>query len=357
MRAKSLLEAALLSLVLATSACSSGGGGGGHAGAGGAAGHAGAGGGAGSTAGSAGSTAGSAGSTAGTAGSTAGAGGSAGSTAGAAGSTAGAGGGAGAAAGSDGGVGATAGAAGASTDGGSSDATTSDASASDAAAEAGASDGGSDAATVACGTAPYVQQGVFPGSYDGLKFPVTVTSTACPGVEQTVSSNTSNQKITVPKVAQAFRFAATGYVPAWLPELTPPSYDQGFAMLKDGAINDIFNSGVNRATQAEVIPQIGSVGQTAPCDAKDGVSYSVTGHAEAVVKYLDNGGQVIAAATATSAAGSAVIVLTPTSKPEKITIVATKTGCTLSTITPGSITGASYVEAGATTLQPLVLKN
>ena len=92
---------------------------------------------------------------------------------------------------------------------------------------------------------------------------------------------------------------------------------------------------------------------TGPCAAKDGVSYTVPGHPEAVIRYANNG------TTATGVPGSGGVLDTfislqttgTVAAPEYITITQTKAGCTVGLNNADKLffTGRAPIAAGAYT--------
>lgn len=89
---------------------------------------------------------------------------------------------------------------------------------------------------------------------------------------------------------------------------------------------------------------LSKTGTTAPCNANDGVTYSVTNHPEAVVLYGDLKNGHLATGTATGADGGAYIILTPASALEYVSVVGVKAGCT--------VRNAGYVYTGRTPIAP-----
>jgi hypothetical protein len=84
---------------------------------------------------------------------------------------------------------------------------------------------------------------------------------------------------------------------------------------------------------------------TAPCNVNSGVTYAVPGHAEAVVIY--GAGKGLGTGTSTDTTGNAFITVLPTSALEYVTVVGTKTGCTI--VTSGLIfTGRIPIAPGTT---------
>ncbi|MCC6667384.1 MAG: hypothetical protein IT375_26790 [Polyangiaceae bacterium] len=306
------------------------GGGGGSGGASGGSGGAtgGSGGTAGATGGSGGATGGSGGATGGSGGATGGSGGATGGSGGATGGSGGATGGSGGATGGSGGAtggsgGATGGSGGATGGSGGTGGGT------------GGTGGGATCGSVTCGAAPY----------QCFSPVVAMIMAATPQTATTVSTNicpTAN--LQVPYQGQSaiqvernkpffFIGEQTGSLTAFsieynvkstffatLPALLsvyPPTYpatvDPAWSSTTKALIHVLIN-----ATKG---------GATAPCDDKSGVTFAVTGHPEAVVKYPNNG-------TSTGSGGDAkatiTIVTTGTkSVPEFVYVTATKGSCAL----------------------------
>lgn len=89
------------------------------------------------------------------------------------------------------------------------------------------------------------------------------------------------------------------------------------------------NPAYNPSTMATINVLINSTknGSTAPCVDKAGVTFAVTGHPEAVIKYPNNG-------TATGSGGDAkasitIVTAGTESAPEYVYVTATKAGCAL----------------------------
>jgi ZU5 domain len=272
-------------------------------------------------------------------------GGAAGGTAGAAGGTAGAAGGtAGAAGGAAGAAGGTAG-----LDGGSvTDAPSAPAD-------------GADAGTPTCGAAP-LDPITFnfdaTMSYEGAG---TFTSSGCAGKSIAWSSG-GGPFLTnfTDGVTVWVRFDPTPsprvgdptFLPTYFAELKPvPGFDKyvGALLWDTGTVATLkaMVPSFNPATMSIItVSTLSSQFGTAPCNVNTGVTYSVPGHAEAVVTYgagkgLGTGG------TSTDATGNAFITLLPASALEYVTVVGTKAGCTL-TNAAAVYTGRVPVAPGTT---------
>jgi len=190
-------------------------------------------------------------------------------------------------------------------------------------------------ATPTCGAAPHAKLeplGSLIAVMGGSTSPVTVSANICPAT--TVVMNVGETKSM--NVTKGVPFFLTGSQLGSMPSLGPEynipvalttALPAGVIMYSDGAPAVLANPAWDPATMGFIhlgSPRVKS-GSTAPCNTVDGITYAVTGHPEAVIRYEGNG-----AATNTEGTAFLTIVTTGTAgSPEYLTITATKAGCTL----------------------------
>ncbi|MBK7579188.1 MAG: hypothetical protein IPI67_03190 [Myxococcales bacterium] len=299
----------------------------------------------GATGGAGGATGGSGGATGGTGGGSGGTGGSAGATGGAAGSggAAGTGGSAGATGGAAGTGGATGGTGGATggtggATGGTGGATGGTGGATGGTGGATGGTGGTGGAPTCgptCGTSPY--QCFDPMAalivYGNPQTATTVTTNICSSVSVQVPYQgqaalqvqkntpfffigTQTGSLDAFSIEYNVTINAFSKLPALLsvfPSTYPATIDPAWDATKKAVINVLINATAG--------------GSTAPCVDKAGVTFAVTGHSEAVIKYPNNGS---ATGSGGDAKASITIVTTGTAaNPEFVYVTATKTSCKL----------------------------
>ena len=280
----------------------------------------------GSTGGTGGSTGGTGGSTGGSGGSTGGSGGSTGGAAGATGGSAGTGGGSGGAAGATGGAAGTGGSTGGT--GGSTGGT-------GGSTGGTGGTGGSSACGPTCGVAPYQ---CFDPVASMIVSPATnttvdVTSNICPGTIVQVPYGGKATMQVQRNTPFFFIGTQTGSMTSFGIEYnvtstffpTLVSLSTLFAPTYPATVDPAWDA--SKKAIIHVVINATAGGSTAPCNSKDGVTFAVTGHPEAVVKYPNNG---TATGTGGDAKGTITIVTTGTvANPEYVYVTATKTSCKL----------------------------
>ena len=294
----------------------------------------------GSTGGTGGSTGGTGGSTGGSGGSTGGSGGSTGGAAGATGGSAGTGGGSGGAAGATGGAagtGGSTGGTGGSTGGtgGSTGGTGGSTGGTGGSTGGTGGTGGSSACGPTCGVAPYQ---CFDPVASMIVSPATnttvdVTSNICPGTIVQVPYGGKATMQVQRNTPFFFIGTQTGSMTSFGIEYnvtstffpTLVSLSTLFAPTYPATVDPAWDA--SKKAIIHVVINATAGGSTAPCNSKDGVTFAVTGHPEAVVKYPNNG---TATGTGGDAKGTITIVTTGTvANPEYVYVTATKTSCKL----------------------------
>ncbi len=180
---------------------------------------------------------------------------------------------------------------------------------------------------------------------------VTVSANICPGSSLTFPYN-EKRTLTLPRNTP-FYFIATQV--GNLPNLSQENNVKvaAFAKLPYGALllPESFATGIDptwtTATKALLRVVVNASTGAGACSAKDGVSYTVVGRADAIIKYAGGG-------TATGTSGDTWISLPTTgtlAAPEYVTITQTKVGCKVGPNGADQLfmTGRAPIAAGAIT--------
>jgi len=221
---------------------------------------------------------------------------------------------------------------------------------------------------LACGSSPYARVNVAGAiliagaSQTG---PITVAGSLCPTTTFTITPNTTKLFDVPDKTAIHFLGTQTGSYPSLTAE---SKYDKdsilttllgyaglaGVSMVATNTDYTPVDSRWSNGTEAALyVLTTKSDTATGTCADVGGITYTVTGHSETIATYSGGGAATMSGGTG----GSATLFITTTgttAAPELVTIVGTKTGCTIALSgfsaggLPTSQTGKLPAAAGAT---------
>jgi hypothetical protein len=220
--------------------------------------------------------------------------------------------------------------------------------------DAGGAEAGPTAA-IACGAPPFVNIGIVVRQIStggGTGTPVdgvTLTSTLCPGASAITGADGAIAA-QVTKGAPFFpRFQATNYATTLIAELKFDADKPDVEAPLPPALFTALVPGFG-PTKTAIIVGLSKGGGTGACDTLDGVTFTVTGHPEAVITYFtDDAIPQIFKGGVTTAAGRAAITELAAGAP--VSVAADKAGCTID-FARAPYTGRAALEPGALTLVP-----
>jgi hypothetical protein len=218
-----------------------------------------------------------------------------------------------------------------------------------------------------CGAAPYARARVAGNTLvNHPTGPISITGSTCPTTTLMLNPATAIFFDVPDKTAMYLLGSQTGSRPSLTPEFKLDKDSLvaqllgyaglvGVQMIADDVDFATIDPAWTAGTQASITLLTAKAdGGTGACADTAGITYAVQGHSEAIVGY--SGG---ASATTSGGGGGGVSIFVTTTgtlaAPEMLTIVGTKTGCTVATTgfssggAPVGQTGKIPVAAGATT--------
>ena len=199
-----------------------------------------------------------------------------------------------------------------------------------AVADVGCDSGGGDASTTTCGCGPFqlfdpIQPTIVA---DTPKTEVTVTASNCPATKLVIPYKGKSAMYVQREVPFFFTSTQTGNLTAFGIEYNVKS--SFFSALPNGQylLPSTYPATIDSAWDATKMAllqvMVTAATGTGICKVKDGVTYTVPGHPEAIIKYKGGG-----TSTDVSGTGTSILLVTTgtVAAPEYVSITQTKAGC------------------------------